>query len=184
MRKILPILFVLTACTSVHSTPETRARVKSAPGWYINRPTSNGYVYGVSVAESQDMNFAVEMAQSMARADIGRQMEVKYGELQKRFQEQTRVTDGSELLAQFSSAYKQVMSQTLVGVRIKDQIILPGNGVYVVYAMMEMPIGESDKRFIENLRKSEVLYTRVRATQMYKELDESVRQLDSLRSPE
>ena len=76
------------------------------------------------------------------------------------------------------------MSQTLVGVRIKDQIILPGNGVYVVYAMMEMPIGESDKRFIENLRKSEVLYTRVRATQMYKELDESVRQLDSLRSPE
>ena len=184
MRKLLPLLLVVTACKStLQSTPETRAYVKSAPGWYINRPTSNGYIYGVSVAESQDMNFAVEMAQSMARADIGRQMEVKYGELQKRFQEQTKVTDGSELLTQFSSAYKQVMSQNLVGVRIKEQTILPGNGVYVVYAMMEMPIGDADRRFIENLRKSEVLYTRVRATQMYKELDESVRQLDSLRVP-
>lgn len=183
MRKLLPLLLVVTACTSLQSTPQTRAYVKSAPDWFVNRPTSNGHLYGVAVSESQDMQFAVEMAQSIARADIGRQMEIKYGELQKRFQEQTRVTDGSELLMQFTSAYKQVMSQSLVGVRIKEQKILPGNGVYIVYTLMEMPIGDSDRRFIENLRKTEVLYTRVRATQMYQELDASVRALDSVRTP-
>jgi hypothetical protein len=183
MRKIIPFLLVVTACTSLQSTPETRARVKSAPDWYLERPTSNSYIYGVATAESEDMNFAVEMAHSMARADVGRQMDIKYGELQKRFQEQTRLSDGSELLTQFSNAYKQVMSQTLTGVRVKQQQIIPGRGVYIVYAMVEMPIGDANQRFIENLRKTEALYTRIRATSMYQELDASVRSLDSTRTP-
>ena len=184
MRKILPFLVLLTACsTSVQSTAETRARVKSAPDWYLDHPTSNTHIFGVATAESQDMNFAVEMAQSLARADIGRQMEIKYGELQKRFQEQTRVTDGSELLMQFSTAYKQVISQTLTGVRVKEQKVIPGNGVYIVYTMVDMPIGDANRQFIENLRKAQVLYTRVRATEMYQELDASVRALDSARAP-
>jgi hypothetical protein len=182
MRKIIPFLLVVTACTSLQSTPETRARVKSAPDWYLDRPTSNSYIYGVATAESQDMNFAIEMAQSMARADIGRQMDIRFTELQKRFQDQTRVTDGSEMLQQFTTAYKQVISQTLTGVRIKSQNVIPGNGVYVVYSMMEMPIGDANRAFIENLRRTEALYTRFRASEMYQELDNEVRRLDSLRT--
>lgn len=184
MRNLIILSIFLVGCgTSVRSTVETRARVKSAPDWYLDRPTSNTYVYGVATAESQDMNFAIEMAESMARADVGRQVEVKYGEMQKRFQEQTRLTEGSDMLQQFTLVYKQVMSERLVGVRTKEQKVIPGNGIYIVYTMVEMPIGEANKAFIQNLRQREVLYTRVRSTELYRELDQSVRQLDSLRTP-
>lgn len=182
MRKILPFIVLLTACRSaVQSTPETRAMVKAAPGWYLDRPTSDNYIYGVAQSESQDLNFAIEMAQSMARADAGRQIEVKYTELQKRFQEQTRLTNGAEMLQQFSLATKQVMSETMTGARISKQTVLPGNGVYLVYTMVELPIGDANKRFLENLRNRESLYTRFRATQMYEELNRESQALDSVR---
>lgn len=174
----------MTACsTTLSSTPETRAIVKSAPEWYTKPPSSDVYVYGVAVAQSEDMQFAVETAHSLARAQIGRQLEVKFGDLQKRFQEQTRVTEGSEMLQQFSNAYRQVTSEFITASRIKDQRIIPGRGVYVVYAMVEMPIGDANRAFIENLRRRETLYTRIRSTEMYRELDTAVRQLDSLRTP-
>lgn len=183
MRKTIPFLVLLTACNKqpIKTTPETEARIKAAPDWYLDRKTSNTYLYGHAQAESQDMNFAIEMAESMARADAGRQIEIKYGELQKRFQEQTRLTDGSDMLQQFSSAFKQVTSENLVGVRTDKLVVIPGNKVYIVFARAELPIGEANKRFIENLRNRQSLYTRFRATEMYEELSRETQALDSVR---
>lgn len=183
MRKLLPFLILLSACTTLHSTPQTRAVVKSAPKWYAEPPRSNDYVYGVAMAESEDMHFAVEMSQSLARAQIGRQLDVKFGDLQKRFQEQTRVTDGADILQQFSNAYTQVTSEFITAAQVKEQKIIPGRNVYVVYALVEMPIGEANRLFIENVRNRQTLYTRMRATEMYKELNAAVNKLDSLKTP-
>ena len=183
MRKSLPFIVLLTACNKqpIKTTPETQARFNATPEWYLDRKTSNTYLYGHATAESQDMNFAIEMAESMARADAGRQIEIKYGELQKRFQEQTRLTDGSEMLQQFSTAYKQVTSENLVGVRTDKLVVIPGNKVYVVYVRAELPIGDANKRFIENLRNRQSLYTQFRSTQMYEELNRETQALDSIR---
>jgi len=183
MRKSLPFIVLLTACNKqpIKTTPETQTRFNATPEWYLDRKTSNTYLYGHATAESQDMNFAIEMAESMARADAGRQIEIKYGELQKRFQEQTRLTDGSEMLQQFSTAYKQVTSENLVGVRTDKLVVIPGDKVYVVYVRAELPIGDANKRFIENLRNRQSLYTQFRSTQMYEELNRETQALDSIR---
>lgn len=156
------------------STPETRAVVSSAPSWYTSPPTSNDYLYGAVTTESRDMQLAVDKAQAAGRAQIAQQLEIKFGGLTKRFQEETGLGAQSELLDQFSQTYKLVVSQELIGIRAKEQKVIPGDGVFRAYMLMQLPLGEANKALMTKLAAQQALYTRFRATQAFKDMNEEI----------
>lgn len=171
---------VLSACKAkLKSTPETKALVSVAPKWYSSPPRSDDAFFGVATAESKDMQVSVDKAQAAARASLAQQMETKFSGLQKRFSEEVGQSGSAEFLDQFTSAYKLVTSQELTGTRVKEQETLPGEGIYRTFVMMELPIGPANKALRDKLASQQALYTRFRATQAFKDLNEEIEKYET-----
>ena len=103
---------------------------------------------------------------------------MKYGALTKRFVEEVG-REGSQLLDQYTTAYKAVVSQTLYGTRAKQQALRTEGDVYRATVLMELPVGEASKKLLEQLRQQEQLYTRFRASEVFKELDAEVQRYEA-----
>jgi hypothetical protein len=123
----------------------SKQTIRDLPGWYLKPPTDRDYLFGAATAVSRDVQVAINKAQADGRNALAQQLEVKYGALNKRFTEEVG-REGSQLLDQYTQAYKAVVSQTLYGTRAKQQALRTEGDVYRATVLMELPVGEASKK--------------------------------------
>jgi hypothetical protein len=70
----------------------------------------------------------------------------------------------------------------LVGSHARDQKFQIDGGVYRAWVLMQLPVGEANRKLVEQIKAREQLYTRLRATEAFKELNAEVEQLDAARA--
>jgi hypothetical protein len=163
----------------VDLTPVPSSEVlKAVPKWFASVPQDDNHLYAAATATSSDLQLAVNKAQTEGRNQLAQQMEVKFNGLQKRFQEETGLADGSEYLDQFTSAYKSIVSTVLYGSRISKQETQQEGKIFRTFVLMEMPIGEANQQLMAKLKANEALYTRFRATEAFKDLDEEIEKFE------
>ena len=144
------------------------------PDWYTKVPQDSIYLLSPNSQASQDMQLAVDKAMAGGRADIGRQLEVKIEGLQKRFTEETGTGNDAQLLQMFTEAEKTVVSTTLNGSKAKNQKIVKDGDLWRAYVLVEYPIGAANEALLQQIKNNEQMYTRFRATETYKELQDEV----------
>ncbi len=173
------ILFgcLLVGCGGSPKTMQS-ADEGNIPAWYKTVPQDPNYIFGVNTSTSQDLQLAYDKATTSARADIGRQVELKLSGLQKRFDEETGVAQDAQLSQQFTQATKTVVSTTLSGTRIKEKKYSKDGDIYRVYVIVEYPVGVANEALLQQIKKNEQLMTRLRASQAYKELDVEVKKYE------
>lgn len=152
------------------------------PGWFINVPKDPNFIYAAKTSTSQDLQLAFDKATTDARVEIGRQVELKVEGLQKRFQEETANNIDAQLLDQFTQANKTVVATSLSGSRVSKQVQIKDGDQWRAYVLVEYPIGAANDAFLQQIKRNEQLYTRLRATQTFKELDEEVKKMDEAKN--
>jgi hypothetical protein len=158
--------------------PPSRETVKHLPDWYLKPPKDNNYLFGAATAVSQDLQVAIDKAQAEGRNLVAQQLEVKYGSLTKRFVEETGKSVDSQLLDQYTSVYKGTVSQVLYGSRPRQATVRAEGPVYRAFVLMEVPTGEAAKKLMEQVKANELLYTRFRASEAFKELDAEIQKYE------
>ncbi len=151
------------------------------PDWYMNPPQDPNYLYAANTQSSQDMQLAVDKATAAARTDIGRQIELRIQGLQKRFTEETGTGNDAQLLQMFTEAEKTVVSTTLNGSHVKSHKISKDANLWRAYVLVEYPIGAANQAFMDQMKKNDQMYTRFRATQTFKELDDEVKKYEDFK---
>ena len=184
MRTILGFLFVglsfiILGCGG--TKPMQATDTGDIPDWFVNVPNDPNFLYAAKTATSQDLQLAFDKATTDARTEIGRQVEIKVEGLQKRFQEETGNNADAQLLDQFTQANKTVVSTSLSGSRISKQKQLKDGNLWRAYVLVEYPVGAANEAFLKQVKNNEQLYTRFRATQTFKELDDEVKKLDDFK---
>jgi hypothetical protein len=144
------------------------------PDWYLNKPEDPNFLYEPATATSQDMQLSVDKAVQAGRTGIGRQVETKIQAIQKRFQEETGVGEDAQLLDQMTQASKTVVSTSLTGSKEINKKIVKDGKMWRAYVLVQYPLGAAQEAFKAQVAKNEQLYTRFRATQVYKEMDDDV----------
>jgi hypothetical protein len=150
----------------------------SIPDWYLNPPKDANYIYAPATAVSKDLQISVDKASTDARAEIGRTIELKLNNLQKRFDEEVGVADKSDLLQQFTQATKIVVSTELNGSQIIKKLVGKEGETFRAYVLTEYPIGAALEAFTKQISKQQELYTRFRASETFKELDDEVKKYE------
>ena len=148
------------------------------PAWYTQVPTDSNYIYAVNSATSQDMQLAYDKATTGARAELARQVELKVSGLQKRFEEETGVGQDAQLMQQFTQATKTVVSTSMSGSRVKDKKHVKDGNVYRAYVLTEYPLGAANAALLQAIKANEQMYTRFRASQVYKDLDQDAKKYE------
>ena len=173
------LALTLGACagssTNTDLTPSpTEATLENMPAWYSSPPADSNYLFGLATATSRDLQLAVDKAKAAGRNDIAQQLNLRFSSLAKRFQEEVGIEEDSELLDQFTQAYKAVTDEVLVGTRARQQDVQAEGSVYRAYVLMDMPVGAASEALLARLRAREQAYTRFRSTQVFEELEQEV----------
>ena len=151
------------------------------PDWYMNVPQDPNYLFAANSQTSQDMQMATDKSVSAGRAEIGRQLDVRMQGLQKRFAEETGIGSDAQLLQMFTQAEKTVVSTTLNGSRIKDQKMIKDGNLWRSYVLIEYPMGAANEALMNQIRNNNQMYTRFRASQTFKELDDEVKKYEDFK---
>lgn len=148
------------------------------PDWYNTAPQDPNYLFAARTATSQDMQLALDKATTDGRAEVGRQTELKVQGLQKRFDEEVGVNADAQLMSQFTQANKTVVSTSLSGTRVKSQKLCKDGDLWRAYVLVEYPVGAANEALMQQIKKNNEMYTRVRSSQTFKELDGEVKQYE------
>ncbi|MDP6853158.1 MAG: hypothetical protein QGF36_05110 [Candidatus Marinimicrobia bacterium] len=179
---ILSAMF-LTGCGSKGGpdlTPEaSRKTIKSAPDWFLTPPLKEGFITNSSSATSQDMQMALDKARTSAASTLAGLIESEWNGLVKRAQEETGLAENSQIIDHFSNTQEQVISNRLKDIRVSQREIMEektddGTRIYRAYVLVEFDEGAAQKRLLAQIKADEQLYTAMRATELYDEMEQKV----------
>ncbi|HNR68994.1 MAG TPA: hypothetical protein PKN04_07310 [bacterium] len=186
MRTLYSLMVVLTAVLLLAgcgggSKELSAVNTGEVPDWFVNVPQDPNYLFAVQTATSQDLQLAIDKAITGARAEIGRQVDTKIKALQKSFQEEVGMGEDAQLLSQFTSATKTVVSTSLSGSRVRQQKQVRDGNMWRSYVMVEYPIGAANQALVNQLKANQQMYTRFRASETFKELEEEADKYDQFK---
>ncbi|MGA9116812.1 MAG: hypothetical protein WB626_08560 [Bacteroidota bacterium] len=148
------------------------------PEWFTKIPADPNFLYAAKSAVSTDMQLAIDKAANDGRADIAFQMEVKVKAYEARVREEVGTGEGAQYLELFTTGNKQVTARVLVGSKTKEQTYCRDGNNWRSYVLMELPLGEMQAAVLQQTKRNEQMYTRFRATQVFKELEDEVQKYE------
>ncbi len=173
---LIVVVFLIGCGGGTQTLPS--AAEGTVPTWFTSVPQDPNFIFAANTATSQDLQLSIDKATTGARAEIGRQVEVRINALQKRFDEEVGVGEDTQLLQSFTQASKTVVSTSLSGSRIKYQEQYKDGNLWRSYVLVEYPIGAANEALMAQIKKNEQMYTRFRASETFKELDDEVKKYE------
>ena len=185
MKKIIVLISMLAifiGCASKKgpdlSPDASRKTIGNMPEWFINPPKKEGFRYNASTATSQDMQLAVNKARLDAAQNLAGQVSSEMNGLVKRAQEETGLGADSDLIDQFSQTQEQVIATSLKDWKVSEKEIQEEKSnnqrIYRAYVLIEWDEGAANKRLLQKIKEDEKLYTLMRSTELFEEMDEKV----------
>jgi len=141
------------------------------PDWYVNPPRDEKLLVASGSATSSDMQLALTKAQVVARATLAEAMQATYKVLSKQFAEEVGRDDASRLLDQFTRTVEAVVNANLVNTVLKQQYLQQEAPGYRAFVLVTVSKDDLAARLLKELKANEALYTHLRATQAFKDLE-------------
>jgi hypothetical protein len=141
------------------------------PDWYVNPPRDEKFLVASGSAISSDMQLALTKAQTVARATLAEQLQATYRVLSRQFAEEVGRDDSNRLLDQFTRTVEAVVNANLVNTVLRQQYLQQEAPGYRAFVLVAVSRDDLAARLLKELKADEALYTRVRATQAFKDLD-------------
>jgi hypothetical protein len=144
---------------------------RTVPDWYVNPPRDEKLLVASGSAISSDMQLALTKAQTVARATLAEQMLVTYKVLSKQFAEEVGRDDSNRLLDQFTRTVEAVVNANLVNTVLKQQYLQQETPGYRAFVLVTVSRDDIAARLLKELKANEALYTHLRATQAFRDLE-------------
>ena len=188
MASVSTLALVLSACASqepkpLAETPEViykTAKVKSAvsivPSWYNEMPEKKGSIFTVGSAVAPDLQFAVDIATMNAKVVLADRINGKLKSLTKSWMAKIGSTDvDASVMTEIEKVSKNVIANVDVsGYNPTKVDVFPSGTQYRAFVLLEYSDKEAQKVIFNRLRKDRLVYSRLRSTEAWKELDEEV----------
>ena len=105
-------------------------------------------------------------------------IESEWNAVVKRAQEETGLGPDSDIIDHFSSTQEQIISKQINDMTVKEQTVQEEKSntgrIYRAYVLMEFDEGAAEKRLLAQIKADEHLYTAIRATELYNEMEDKV----------
>lgn len=143
----------------------------------VAKISRKGGMASVGIGESRNTSLAITRAKVEARKNLAQLVQVKIENLEKAFIEEIGEASGSEINQLFSSATKQITSQTLQGTQPIEQEYDINDGITTAYVLMVLNPDVIHESLKNNNAKH--LYERFRASKAFEELDKEIKEFEA-----
>ena len=181
------MLALLGACASepksLVDTPEIRyktakvdAAVSVIPDWYKKMPEKKGSIFTVGAATAPDLQFAVDIATLNAKVVLADRINGKLKAMTKSWMAKFGNSDvDASVMTEIEKVAKNVIANVdVAGYNPTKVDVFPAGTQYRAFVLLEYSDKEASKVILNRMRKDRMVYSRLRSTEAWKELEREV----------
>ena len=159
-----------------YKTAKVEAAVSVVPDWYKEMPEKKGSIFTVGTATAPDLQFAVDIATLNAKVVLAARINGKLKAMTKSWMAKLGQTDvDASVMTEIEKVSKNVIANVdVAGYSPLKVDVFPAGTQYRAFVLLEYSDKEAAKVLFNRMRKDRMVYSRLRSTEAWKELEREV----------
>ena len=160
----------------VYQTNTVSKQIEQIPEWYLNIPSADDTIYSSGSARAPDLQLAVDIAIMNAKTTLADRINGKLDSMTKSFVANIGATDlDTSVLNEIEKTSKNVIESVDVAGYVVDKSDITQEGAqYRAYVLLAYNSEEATKIMMNRMKRDRMIYSRIRSTEAWKELEEEV----------
>ena len=160
----------------VYQTNTVSKQIEQIPEWYLNIPSADDTIYSSGSARAPDLQLAVDIAIMNAKTTLADRINGKLDSMTKSFVAKIGSSDlDTSVLNEIEKVSKNVIASVDVAGYIIDKSDVTQEGTqYRAYVLLAYNSEEATKMMMNRMKRDRMIYSRIRSTEAWKELEEEV----------
>ena len=160
----------------VYQTNTVSQQIEQIPEWYLNIPSADDTIYSSGSARAPDLQLAVDIAIMNAKTTLADRINGKLDSMTKSFVAKIGSSDlDTSVLNEIEKVSKNVIASVDVAGYIIDKSDVTQEGAqYIAYVLLAYNNEEATKVLMNRMKRDKMIYSRIRSTEAWKELEDEV----------
>ena len=160
----------------VYQTNTVSKQIEQIPEWYLNIPSADDTIYSSGSARAPDLQLAVDIAIMNAKTTLADRINGKLDSMTKSFVAKIGSDDlDTSVLNEIEKTSKNVIASVDVAGYIIDKSDVTQEGTqYRAYVLLAYNSEEATKVLMNRMKRDKMIYSRIRSTEAWKELEDEV----------
>ena len=160
----------------VYQTNTVSKQIEQIPEWYLNIPSGDDTIYSSGSARAPDLQLAVDIAIMNAKTTLADRINGKLDSMTKSFVAKLGSNDlDTSVLNEIEKVSKNVIASVDVAGYIIDKSDVTQEGAqYRAYVLLAYNNEEATKVLMNRMKRDKMIYSRIRSTEAWKELEDEV----------
>ena len=159
-----------------YKSEQVSKQITNIPDWYLNMPTDEEAIYSSGSAKAPDLQLAVDIAIMNAKTVLADRINGKLSSMTKSFIAKIGSSDlDTSVLSEIEKVSKNVVAEVdVAGYSVTKSDVTQDGTQYRAYVLLEYSNEEAIKIMMNRMRKDRMVYSRLRSTEAWKELENQV----------
>ena len=160
----------------VYQTNTVSKQIEQIPEWYLNIPSADDTIYSSGSARAPDLQLAVDIAVMNAKSTLADRINGKLDSMTKSFVAKIGSNDlDTSVLNEIEKTSKNVIASVDVAGYVVDKSDITQEGTqYRAYVLLAYNSEEATKIMMNRMKRDRMIYSRIRSTEAWKELEDEV----------
>ncbi len=160
----------------VYKYSNVNQQIEKIPEWYLNIPSADDTIYSSGSARAPDLQLAVDIAVMNAKTTLADRINGKLDSMTKSFVAKIGSTDlDTSVLNEIEKTSKNVIASVDVAGYVVDKSDITQEGTqYRAYVLLAYNNEEATKVLMNRMKRDKMIYSRIRSTEAWKELENEV----------
>ena len=171
----------LTACaTPQPGTPEAKKQsaedtADAIPDWFLTMPQDDMALYAAGTAQSSDLQLAMDKAVLSAKRALADRINSHVSSKMKEFVAETGTGADTQVTSEIERVTSNLITEvSLSGYSQANAKVITDQGSYRSYVLLKYPMGSANGLLVDQIKKNDVLESRVRASKAFEELEKDI----------
>ena len=160
----------------VYKYSTVNQQIEKIPEWYLQIPSADDTIYSSGSAKAPDLQLAVDIAIMNAKTTLADRINGKLDSMTKSFVAKIGSDDlDTSVLTEIEKTSKNVIASVDVAGYVVDKSDITQEGTqYRAYVLLAYNSEEATKMMMNRMKRDKMIYSRIRSTEAWKELEQEV----------